>query len=80
MNPVAYLIYATATLSGFPAQSYNAIEWPSLEICEAKAREFNHALRKPESVKRRETDQVVILIPPKCLTVRPDYWIERPGS
>ena len=76
MNPAtAYLIYATATLSGFPAQELNAIEWPSLLICEAKAREFRAALRKPESIERRKRDQVTILIEPRCQSTRPDFWI-----
>jgi len=76
MNPAAaYLIYATATLSGFPAQAINAIEWPSLLICEAKAREFRAALRKPDSIEQRKRDQVVVLIEPRCVSERPSFWI-----
>jgi hypothetical protein len=78
--PVAWLIYATVNLSGFPAQQHTAIEWPSLEICEAKAREFKHALAKPEAKLRREVDQIAIIVAPACVSTRPAFWIEGPRS
>jgi hypothetical protein len=75
-TPVAYLIYATATASGFPAQAWNAIEYPSLQICQAKARELKRFVEKPDQVADRERKQVSIIFPPSCDTQRPPFWFE----
>jgi hypothetical protein len=74
-SPVAYLIYATATLSGFPSQQWTAIEYPSAPICEAKAREFTAFERKPERVKERGLRQIEIKIWPRCVNEPPPFWV-----
>jgi hypothetical protein len=79
MNP-AWLIYSTITLSGFPATQWTAIEYPSREICEAKAREFAAYERKPERVKDRVAKEITIKIMPRCTSQPPQFFVVDGGQ
>jgi hypothetical protein len=79
MNP-AWLIYATVTLSGFPATQWTAIEYPSRPICDAQARAFIAALMKPESKADRAAKQITIKIEPRCTSQPPQFFIVDGGQ
>lgn len=76
----AWLIYSTITLSGFPAQQWTAIEFPSRPICDAQARAFIAALVKPEAVADREGKQIAIKIMPMCADRPPQFLMDGDGS
>jgi hypothetical protein len=71
----AFLIYSTITLSGFGAQQWTAIEYPSLPICEAQAASLKASLARPESVKDRAAKEITIKIAPRCTSQPPQFFI-----
>lgn len=72
----AWLIHATTMTSGFEPQNVTTIPYPTMEICEAKARELKSALHRPAAMQQRHKDKVVLLIDAKCVDKKPSWWIE----
>jgi hypothetical protein len=76
----AWLIYSTIALSGFPAQSWTSIEYPSRPICDAQARAFIAHLMTPEAKADRDAKQIRIKIEPRCTSQPPQFFIVDGGS
>lgn len=79
---VAYFIVslATQTESGWPSQSWTAIEYPSRTICEAQVRAYMAHLAKPDTVAHHKREKITIKIPPRCSSQPPQFFIVDGGQ